>query len=359
MSEEENNDSQEKSFEATEQRLREAREKGNVPQSMEVNTVLLYIGMAVAIMMTGAGAAQTISERMAGMFSNPKVYGDQLLYNTDKSLFADTVMDIVGAMGPIFLIPAVFIVVSLVAQQAVVFAPSKIKPKLSKISPISNAKQKYGPDGLVEFVKSTAKLTAISVVAGIFLWQQYPEFPQMSQLSATVLPLEMMRRSLLLFLFVIIIFTAIAALDLPWKRYSHAKKLRMSFQDIKEENKKTEGDPTQKAARRARAQEIALNSMIRDVQKADVVIVNPTHYAVALKWERTRGTVPVCLAKGVDEIAMRIRAAAKEAGVAIHSDPPSARSLYATVEIGEAIQPEHYAAVAAAIHFADQLKKSE
>ena len=359
MSESSQNDSQEKSFDASEQKIRDAREKGNVPQSMEVNTVLLYIGMAVAVLLVGGSATSAIAEKLIGLLANPKVYGDQFLYNQDKSLLSDLMLDVISSMSPLILIPAAFVLLSLIAQQAIVFAPSKIKPKLSKISPLKNAKQKYGPDGLVEFLKSAAKLVTISTVAGLFLWKQYPELPQMSQLSAHILPAEMMSRTLLLFFFVILVFAAIAMLDLPWKRYSHQKKLRMSFQELKEESKKNEGDPAQKQARRARAYEISMNTMIRDVVSADVIIVNPTHYAVALKWERARGTVPVCIAKGIDGVAMRIREAGEGAKVPIHSDPPCARSLHAMVEIGQAIQPEHYAAVAAAIHFADHLKTAK
>ena len=130
----------------------------------------------------------------------------------------------------------------------------------------------------------------------------------------------------------------------------------MSFQDLKDETKRTEGDPHMKQSRQQRGREIAMNRMLLDVPKADVIIVNPTHYAVALKWSRAPGSAPICVAKGVDEIAKRIREAAVEHQVPIHSDPPTARALHATVDIGDEIEPEHYQAVAAAIRFADALR---
>ena len=148
----------------------------------------------------------------------------------------------------------------------------------------------------------------------------------------------------------------ITFIDLPYTYFSHLKKLRMSFQETKDENKENEGDPQMKGMRRARARVIAQGTMMRDIATADVIIVNPTHYAVALKWARDAGSVPICVAKGVDDVAAQIRMRATQHHVPIHSDPPSARSLHALVEIGEGIRPKHYAAVAAAIHYADSLK---
>ena len=150
---------------------------------------------------------------------------------------------------------------------------------------------------------------------------------------------------------------AIGGLDYGWQRLSHTRRNRMSRQEVLDEHKSTEGDPHMKQQRRQRGMEIAMNQMLADVPKADVVIVNPTHYAVALAWDRAAGGAPVCVAKGVDEIAARIREAAARAGVPLHSDPPTARTLHASVEIGARIHPDHYRAVAAAIRFADTLRK--
>jgi len=154
-----------------------------------------------------------------------------------------------------------------------------------------------------------------------------------------------------------VIFSIIGLIDLLWQRYDHARKLRMSFQDMKDEHKSSEGDPHTKAQRRQRGQEIATNRMMLDVPKADVVIVNPTHYAVALKWDRRPGRAPECVAKGTDDIAARIREMAAEHGVPIHSDPPTARALFGSVEIGDEIEPKHYRAVAAAINFAEKIRE--
>jgi len=149
----------------------------------------------------------------------------------------------------------------------------------------------------------------------------------------------------------------LAFFDLFWQRLSYLKRLRMSHQELKDEGKQSEGDPYMRAQRRERARQIANNQMMLAVPEADVVTANPIHYAVALKWRRQEASAPVCLAKGVDEIALAIRARAVEAGVPVQTDPPTARSIHGLVEIGQEIRPEHFKAVAAAIIFADEMRR--
>ena len=158
-------------------------------------------------------------------------------------------------------------------------------------------------------------------------------------------------------LIVFLIALVLGGVDFLWQIHRHRQRHRMSRKEMLDEFKENEGDPHLKSARRQRAQEVATNQMLADVAKADVVVVNPTHYAVALRWDRSRRGAPVCVAKGVDEIAKRIRERAAENGVPIHSDPPTARALHATIEIGQEIRAEHYRAVAAAIRFADAMRK--
>jgi flagellar biosynthetic protein FlhB len=155
---------------------------------------------------------------------------------------------------------------------------------------------------------------------------------------------------------ILVILAVIGVVDLIWQRHDHLRKNRMSRQELLDEIKHSDGDPQVKAQRRQRGREIAMNKMLSDVPQADVVVVNPTHYAVALKWNRAGRGAPVCVAKGVDDVAARIRETAAAAGVPIHSDPPTARALFAAVEIGQEIRPDHYRAVAAAIRFAEAMR---
>jgi flagellar biosynthetic protein FlhB len=261
------------------------------------------------------------------------------------------------ALAPFFLVPIAAVLVSLFAQQAITFSGDKLAPKMSRISILSNAKQKFGPTGLVEFGKSAVKLTAIGTALFFYLAGGLDEFIGAATADPKVLGAMMMQSLTVLLTITCLIAVTIAGIDVVWQRFDHARKLRMSFQDMKEEHKQSEGDPHVKAQRRQRAQEIANNRMLLEVPKADVIIVNPTHYAVALKWSRTKGSAPECVAKGEDEIALKIREIANTAGIPIHSDPPTARALHASVEIGREIRPEHYRAVAAAIRFADRMRK--
>ncbi len=160
------------------------------------------------------------------------------------------------------------------------------------------------------------------------------------------------------FLFVILIIsTVIGGLDYFWQLAEHHRQNRMSRKEMMDEHKEFEGDPHTKAQRRQRGYDIATNRMLADVDTADVVMVNPTHYAVALKWVRCRQAGTRCVAKGVDEIAARIRERAALAGVPIHSDPPTTRALHASVDIGHEVQPEHFRAVAAAIRFSEAMRR--
>ena len=160
------------------------------------------------------------------------------------------------------------------------------------------------------------------------------------------------------FLFIVVLIAmVIGAIDAFWQRAEHHRKNRMTLKELRDEMKEVEGDPHVNAQRRMKAQELALNRMMQDVPGADVVIVNPTHYAVALKWSRASPGAPVCVAKGTDLVAARIREVAGEAGVPIHSDPPTARAVHAVVGIGEEIRADHYAAVAVAIRFAEDMRR--
>ena len=160
------------------------------------------------------------------------------------------------------------------------------------------------------------------------------------------------------FIFIVVVVSSvIGAVDLIWQRAEHIRKNMMSLQEIRDELRDQEGDPMAKQARRQRSQEIVANKMLVDVPSASVVVVNPTHFAVALRWDGEAGTAPICVAKGVDEVARRIREIAAEHRVPIHRDPPTARTLYSEVEIGQEIFTEHYEAVAAAIRFAERIKR--
>ncbi len=351
-------DGAEKTFDPTPQRLAEARKRGDVAKSNDVTVAATYLGLLAAAVAIGAFAVDRAASTLMVFVAHPDRLEGLVLGPGGGKLLASILGEALIALAPIFLVPIAAVLVSLFAQQAIAFAGEKLHPKGSRISILQNAKQKFGPTGLVEFAKTVVKLTAVSVTLFFYISSDLNRMIGASQAAAKVVGTLMMESFVVLLAVTAIIAVAIGGIDLVWQRFDHARKLRMSFQDMKDEAKQSEGDPYMKAQRRSRAEAIATNRMLLDVPKADVVVVNPTHYAVALKWSRNRGSAPVCVAKGTGEMALRIRAIAGTAEVAIHSDPPTARALHATVEIGQEIRPEHYRAVAAAIRFAERMDRA-
>ncbi|MEM9059761.1 MAG: flagellar type III secretion system protein FlhB [Pseudomonadota bacterium] len=351
-----NKQSQEKSHEASPAKLERARKKGDLPRSQDVQTAAAYIGFAIVILLAGGWGGTYLGETLMAFLAHP---ADLAALFTQGGA-VDAGLAVSGRIGlsvfALFVVPALLILTLLITQRAVVLAPQKLTPKFSRINPVANAKQKYGPNGLFEFAKSFVKLVAISVILGIAITGEIDRLPAYVHITERALPLLLLEQFWNVMIGVLIFALAVGAIDFLWQRHSHLRKMRMTHQEVKDESKQSEGDPQMRASRRDRGREIANNRMLHDVQTADVVIVNPTHYAVALKWSRVEKSVPICVAKGADELARRIRVRAEQDNVPIHSDPPTARSLHALVDVGKQIQPEHYKAVAAAIVFADQLR---
>lgn len=347
---------EDKQFEPSQKRLDDARKRGEIPKSIDLLTAGSYAGFLAALFFGGGlilqGFGQTSmvilgqADRLAPLFhktSHPPTAGLFLAYG--KGLL------------PLIMAPALAVLLMLIAQRAIHFAPEKLSIKWSRISPIATAKQKFGAEGLVEFFKNALKMVIVATVLAVFLASDAQDILNSLALEPAVIMtilIDMLKNFLFLILLIALVF---GGLDYFWQLALHQKKNRMSYQEMKDEMKDSEGDPHVKMQRRQRGQEIATNQMLAAVPTADVVIVNPTHYAVALKWNRAQGGAPVCVAKGVDEIAAKIREKAVAAGVPLHSDPPTARAIHATIEIGQQILPEQYRAVAAAIRFAERMRK--
>ena len=261
------------------------------------------------------------------------------------------------SVAPIFGMPALAVLLCLFALKGIVFAPDKIVPKMSKISILANAKNKFGRTGLFQFSISFAKLLIYSTCLAFFIDARMDDAIAALQTSPRIVIGLLAEICLSFLLIVVIVSGLIGGIDAMWQHFEHLRKNMMSRKEVMDEAKNSEGDPHMKQQRRQRAHEIAGAQMMANVPDADVIIVNPTHYAIALKWDRRPGQAPICVAKGVDEIALTIREIANENNVPIHSDPPTARALHATTSIGDQISPDHYRAVAAAIRFAEDMRK--
>lgn len=352
MSEEDDDDKQ---YEASEQKLSRAREEGDIPRSMELSSALMYLGLWLAMAFATAWAVP------AWLSMAARALGGEAWPNGRGSSVMDLARGLSGQAGLATLgfvaIMSAPILVGLVVQRSIVFTPKKLALDIKRINPLKNAGQKFGKSGLVTFTISLTKVLLVGLggwllYASLLNWMMTAEaMGDMQWVSGLAL---ITNRAVLLALG---IGFAFAGIDVLWKRIEYLKRQRMSRKEMTDEHKESEGDPHLKSARRQKGIEIVLSSMLADVEKADVIIVNPTHYAVALEWKRGSGRAPVCLAKGVDEVARRIRERANEHQVPIWSDPPCARALHATVEVGEEIQAELFGPVAGAIRFAETMRK--
>ncbi|MCA0962605.1 flagellar biosynthesis protein FlhB [Salipiger bermudensis] len=350
--------SAEKSHEPSPRKLEEARRKGEIPRSPDLLTAAAYLGLLATGVSIGAGTVLGLGEAMLPFIEHPEKI-DALFFGGMATAPSATVLSaVLKPVLPWLAVPGAAVLCTLFATRGLVFAPQRLAPKASRLSPVENARNKYGRRGLFEFLKSFVKLTLYSVVLGLFLSSQHDLIIGVLRGAPADATSVMATLMLQLLAIAAVVALCIGAIDYLWQRAEHLRRNRMSQKELRDEHKEAEGDPMFKQHRRARAQEIALTQMMADVPRADVVIVNPTHYAVALTWSRKPGEAPVCVAKGMDEVARRIREVAEEAGVPLHSDPPTARALHATTRIGEQVAPEHYRPVAAAIRFAEDMRQT-
>ena len=351
MSEEE----ADKEHDPTQKRLDDARERGEFARSADLTAAAGYGGLMLASAVFGAPAMLAAGAVAKGMLDQSD-HLSRLMADGSRASLGPVLSAFMQPLLPFFLFPSALVLLYLVATRGLVFAPEKLMPKLSRISPLATAKQKFGMEGLFEFGKSTVKMIVVATVLYVFLKARAAGLLNSIYLTPAMSTALLLRLLVEFIFMVLLVATVIGGGDFLWQKFSHLRRNRMSRKDLMDEMKDSEGDPHVRAQRRQRAQEVANNRMLADVATADVVVVNPTHYAVALKWKRGSRTAPICVAKGVDEVAAAIRERAALAGVPVHSDPPTARAVYAAVKIGEQIRPEHYRAVAAAIRFAEAMR---
>jgi flagellar biosynthetic protein FlhB len=345
-----------KEHDASPQKLIEARKKGDIPRSADLLMAASTAGFVLALLWMGSWAV--LRAGTAGMvLLDQSDQLSRLMTSGSAAPLAGMMLAFAGPPLALLLLPPVVVLVLVFATRSFLVTPERLLPKLSRISPVATAQHKFGAEGLFEFAKSMVKLCLISACLYAFLAARFEDVLATIYLTPAMGSAVLGRLTIDFLLLVLLVTFVLGGIDYAWQVHLHRKRNRMSRKDLMDEYKESEGDPNFKAARRQRAQEVATNRMLADVERADVVIVNPTHYAVALRWDRGKQGAPVCVAKGVDEIARVIRERAALHGVPIHSDPVSARAIYAAVEMGQEIRTEHYRAVAAAIRFADAMRR--
>jgi flagellar biosynthetic protein FlhB len=345
---EEKDDSQ-KTEAPTQKRLDDARKKGDVVKSQEAAGLVVLAAGAMLLAGFGAPASGAIAAGLEGFFAGAHLVAAEGLAGRGFWLRLATGAGLVLAVPLLLLMLAA--VVGHVTQTGLLFTAERLKPKLSKLSPISGMKRVFGMAALANFLKGLAKLAIVGAAAMAALWPRRADLVRIVGVDASAI-LPMARdAAVALLIAALIAYAVLAAADYVGQRQSFMKRQRMTRQEVRDEIKQTEGDPQIRARLRQIRQERASRRMIANIPNATVVITNPTHYAIALRYVQGETPAPLCLAKGVDAVALKIREAAEEHRVPIVEDPPLARALYPTVDVDREIPAEHYKAVAKIIGY--------
>ena len=355
MAEESDNNNSEKTEDPTPKRLEEALKRGDVVKSQEVNTWFVIAGAALVLVAFSGSMSGQLTATMRGLIANSstiRMDGPAL-----PALFQKIGVELLAAVAVPFLLLIIAALAGNLIQHKMVWSFEVLAPKLSKISPLAGLQRLFSVQALANLAKGVVKLLLVGTVLTALMWPERDRIMALTRSDpVALLPLT---QSLALKLLgaVVAMLAVVAAADYLFQYQRWYERQKMSLRDLKEEFKQTEGDPTIKGKMKQVRQSRMRKRMIAAVPKATVVITNPTHYAVALHYERGM-EAPVCLAKGVDALAQRIREVASEHSVPLVENPPLARALHATVDVDEAVPPEHYKAVAEVIGFVMRLRRA-
>lgn len=348
-------DSDDKTEEPTGKRLEQARKEGNVAQTGEAKIFASLLAALVFLGMMAPGVARDIGNLVAPFIQQPHTFA------LDEGSIRTMVVALGFALIKILAWPMIVVVIFAVGMSILQFngflwVPKKVMPDFKKLSPMAGVKRILGPQQMVELVKAFAKMFIMAAVLASMIIPGFREFNGLVMLELPGTMDYILDRVFTMTLTTILLVFVLAASDLMYQRWRHHEKMKMSKQEVKDENKQQEGDPQVKAKIRSLRVRRARQRMMASVPKADVVVTNPTHFAVALKYDMDAMNAPVLVAKGVDHLAKRIRELADENEVPIVENPPLARALYASVEIDQEVPPEHYKAVAEVIGYVMRLK---
>ncbi|MFV1983156.1 MAG: flagellar biosynthesis protein FlhB [Thiohalomonadales bacterium] len=346
---------QEKTEDPTPKRQEQAKEKGQVARSRELNTMLVLFSAVMAAFTLGssidAGIMELISKLLS--ISRENIFNPAAMVGSLSSAILNTL----SIIAPFFLVMVVAAVLGPIALGGVNFSTKAVSFKWEKLDPIKGTKRVFAVRGLVELVKALAKFVIITSVALAFLYFKRDEL-----IALGSIPLEQgihnaIKIMLWAFLYLSSALIIVAVIDVPFQLWDHKKQIKMTRQEVKDDSKDSEGNPEVRGHVRQLQREMAQRRMMEDVPDADVVITNPQHYSVALKYDHSSPMAPIVVAKGMDLVAKRIRDLANEHGVMILEAPPLARSIYHTTEINDEIPAGLYLAVAQILAYVYQLRK--
>jgi len=348
-------DNTEKTEEPTQKRLDEALQRGDVVKSQEVNTWFVIAGATLVLMAFSGGMSSELTTTMRGLIANAhniSMDGPAL-----PRLFEKIGVELIAAVAIPFLLLMLAALAGNLIQHRLVWSLEVLAPKLSKISPAAGFKRLFSAQALANFAKGLVKLVLIGSVLTALMWPERARIMALERADpVAVLPLA---QSLALKLLgaVVAIMAVVAIADYLFQYRQWYEKQKMSLRELKEEFRQSEGDPVIRGKMRQVRQSRQRRRMIANVPKAAVIITNPTHYSIALQYERGMDA-PICVAKGVDAVALKIREVAAEHAIPVVENPPLARALHATVEVDQPIPIEHYKAVAEVIGYVMRLRRA-
>lgn len=353
----EDSDDSSKTEDPTAKRQGEAREQGQVGKSREIDNWIMLSTATMALVMFGPGMVSDIKRVLIFYLELPHAVA--IDGNTLPTIMLSLSTQIGLALAPIMGMLMVAAIGSSLLQHGFLFSTKMIAPKFSKISPVAGFKRIFSVRGLVEFAKGTFKLALIGTFSYWLMREDFDHLEKFIMVDHSQTLQLTLALSMKLLVGILSILLIIAILDFSYQKYQTWRDMRMTREEVREEYKQSEGDPIVKGRLRQLRMERARRRMMAEVPKSDVIITNPTHFAVALKYDQSSMAAPKLVAKGTDLVAHRIRDLAAEHNIPIVENPPVARALYAAVDLDREIPPEHYKAVAEIIGYVMKLKKGQ
>lgn len=344
-----------KTEKATPKKRKDERKEGHIFLSNDVISVVSVFGVFYSLKLLIPGMYETVSDFMKKLLllaGNTTVHTEEQL----QSLPLEFAVAVLSAAFPIMLISIALVVLATGAQTRFLFTGKKVAPKLSNISPIQGIKKLFSLKNVIELIKNMIKVVLLSIILYMALKEDFSDVVRTMDMSLGNSAVFMLNRVFDMVMKVVLLFVVVAVFDYMYQWWDYEQQLKMSKEELKEEFKQTEGNPEIKGKIREMQKQRARMRMMQAVPTADVIIRNPTHFAVALKYETEKNRAPVVIAKGQDELALRIVSVGEENDVVTIENKPLARALYASVEIGEEIPKEYYGAVAEILVYVYKLK---
>lgn len=353
----EDDDDASKTEDPSERKISKAKEEGDTAISQDAKSFLMLLGMLFVVWLLLPIMLKWFYTLSLKFIENPDTIPTDVKHI--QLLFAQTMIGVLKILSIPFVIFMVLGIAASLAQTGFIYAPKKLMPDWNKLNIFAAIPKFINMKKIVESLKGIIKITVIGIIS-IMVIRPYLEKANLMPTMDAISILTFIHKVVVLLIFTVVIAVLVIAIaDFAYQKYTHLKKLRMTKQEVKDEYKQMEGDPLVKSRIRQVRMERARHRMMDNVPKADVVIVNPTHYAIALEYKMETMDAPVVTAKGLDHLALRIREIAEENEIPIVENPPLARALFASVELDQSIPEEHFKAVAEVIGYVMQLKNPE